>query len=233
MDENDFKRAPMFTPISFPVLKKLGRRRILKFLQERDAYIRQVRDANNQGSTHQPISLVSSVDPELLTSLINLKTFSDVDSIDNLSDNALKTWLEQKTRTKIQNVTPENLLSDVKKFLRIQSEEEDPELRIMNLFSQYDLFLAGRNLPSLTKNNTKLCISHICSVLKPDALKKKIEADLQVQYSYLRKDWLGFFEHVTNEAVECDKFVPCFSSKDRKRTSDSSGTFSTSFSSSI
>ena len=91
----------MFTPISFPVLKKLGRRPILKFLQEREAYIRQVRDANNQGSTHQPISLVSSVDPKLLTSLINLKTFSDVDSIDNLSDNALKTWLEQKTRTKM------------------------------------------------------------------------------------------------------------------------------------
>ena len=45
------------------------------------------------------------------------------------------------------------------------------------------------------------------TLLKPPALKTKIEADLEICKHYFRKKWLPFYKHCIAGAVACHKFV--------------------------
>ena len=169
--------------------------------------MRQFRDAVSQGHNGKPISLVSSVNPDLLLSLIRLKRFDGVTSIDDLTDDTLQEWFEGKVDSVLQSYTTTSLLADVKKFVRVNIYEADPELRMINAFADYDKFLRRRNLECITQNNPKLATSHICSILRPMALRRKVESDLAIHKAELKRDWQKFFDYVIEEAVACDRFV--------------------------
>ena len=87
----------MVFPIQHPELYKLGHIAIVNFLQDRENYLRKFKDAVSQGHNGKPNALVSSVNPDLLLSLIRLKRFDGVTSIDDLTDDMLQEWLEGKS----------------------------------------------------------------------------------------------------------------------------------------
>lgn len=58
---------------------------------------------------------------------------------------------------------------------------------------------------------------HICSVLRPPQLRKRIENDLALYKANLKKDCEGFCHHVIEEAVACDEFVSLYEKSDNAK----------------
>lgn len=67
----------LFTPISHTEPRKLGRKHIHTFLVERERYILRVKDAQSTGGNQESVSVIASIDPDLLTSLIDLGEFGE------------------------------------------------------------------------------------------------------------------------------------------------------------
>lgn len=142
--------------------------------------------------------------PEFLNSLIKFKNFNDVTSIEELKDSILENWLRQKAGSTVEGRTPELLEIELRKHFKLNTKEEDLELRIMNLFSDYDTFLTRRNLRNLDTENMKLAIGHICKTLRPTTLRCKIESDLSLHKENLKHDWMEFYNYVLSKVVTCD-----------------------------
>lgn len=85
--------------------------------------------------------------------------------------------------------------------VRINIYELNPELRIMHLFDDYDEFFGKQSLWDITKDNIKLSIDHMCSLLCPPALRRTIESDLISRSASNKISWLEFYEHVVEWAV--------------------------------
>ena len=86
--------------------------------------------------------------------------------------------------------------------------EPNARLRIIRLFSDYKSLLCVRKWDKLLTENPKVAVAHICDLLKPEALKVKIENDLQLSHQDLRKNWKAFYQYVVKQAIFCDSFVP-------------------------
>ena len=84
----------LFAPLKHPELRRLGSKSIQTFLAQREQYLLRAKDAEEQGSTFKPISLTNSVEFKLLKALVQLGTFEGVQQVSELSDVALKKWLE-------------------------------------------------------------------------------------------------------------------------------------------
>ncbi len=68
----------LFTPVSHPELRKLGRKNIHQFLRERERYLLKVTDAVSSGANIIPTTLKASFDTDLLLSLVTLEQFAGV-----------------------------------------------------------------------------------------------------------------------------------------------------------
>ena len=86
--------------------------------------------------------------------------------------------------------------------------EPDPKLRVLGLFADYKKFLRQKKYEELVSANPTVAVGHICSLLRPHALRTKIVNDLALHQAPLRKDWKQFFAYVVAKAVACDEFVP-------------------------
>ena len=75
-------------------------------------------------------------------------------------------------------------------------------------------------MENLTKTNPKLCVSHICSVLRPPLLKQTIENHLRIKYADLKKNFISFFKHVLKHGTVIDMYLPAYS-KDSNEISKS------------
>ena len=55
----------------------------------------------------------------------------------------------------------DKLEQELRKFIRIDIKEADPEIRLMNLFADYDSFLLRRNLSELSKKDEAVCTTSL------------------------------------------------------------------------
>lgn len=69
--------TPIVANIEHPVLKRLGKTNIRKFLADRGSYVREIqeRSAQDNGTIGRPVSLTFSIDPHVLESLVDLRQF--------------------------------------------------------------------------------------------------------------------------------------------------------------
>jgi hypothetical protein len=84
--------SPIVANIDYPVLKKLGKQNIRKFLTERHSYVRDIEERTTQGNgiVGRPVSLTFSVDPSALASLVELGQFGPaVQTVASITDNVL------------------------------------------------------------------------------------------------------------------------------------------------
>lgn len=184
---------PVFVPQRHPERKQLQRRTIHTFLQEREQYVRRVNDAHSQGSTFELVTLVTSVDIDLLQSLIALDTVEDVTDAKDLSDEGLLQWLTEQDHGTLESFSLEQLETIIKKTLRMKVNEPDPKLREMALFTDCKTLLRQRKIEAFIEANPKVAVRHICSVFRPPTVCKRIEKDLALHKANLKKDWKGFF----------------------------------------
>jgi len=219
MEQGSSSRAdgpPIFSPTHYPELKQLGRRAIHAFLEERARYLRLVADAQSQGSTMQPVSVVASVKFELLKAWVALKTFPGISSVDKLSDDILLTWLKTQDQVTVDTCSVEELNTAVKKKVFMKLKEPDPTMRVMNVFTDYLMLLSERKMDSFVDENPKLAIQHIVTALRPLALQEKIHNDLILYKQTLAKDWHKFYAYVTEKTVALDQFLPAIEQIRRK-----------------
>lgn len=210
----------LFTPISHPELRRLGRKNIHTFVRERARYLLRIQDVQTSGSTINPVSLKASIDPDLLMSMIEFEEFEGVTELSGLTEGMIKSWLNTQSEVSFDSLTVEELNNAVRAAVRMNIHETDPEMRIKSLFMDYKSFLRTKKWDALITKNPKLAVEQMCSLLKPPALKKKIEDDLELGQYELRKKFMPFYKHLLEQAIHCDKFVSISSFSERKTTNN-------------
>lgn len=199
---------PMFTPISHPELRKLGRNPIHNFLLARENYLLRVQDSMSSGSSITPVPLRSSIDRDILLSLISFETFPGVSKFDDLTEEVLEAWLKEKDEVKLESISLEDLELTIKNGIRINVHEADAELRIQSLFSDYQTLLRNLKWERLIEDKPQLAVGHICQLLKPPILKIRMEQDIELGVDNLEEDWLLFYKRVVKRAIACEEYVP-------------------------
>jgi hypothetical protein len=118
--------TPIVANIEHPVLKRLGKTNIRKFLADRVSYVREIqeRSAQDNGTIGRPVSLTFSVDPHVLESLVDLRQFgAEVVTIANVTDAILQTWLEKNGEIKKDSLSFSKVQAIVSRSLRIYDRE--------------------------------------------------------------------------------------------------------------
>jgi hypothetical protein len=172
----------MFTPVTHPDLRTLGRKKIHLFLRERERYLLRIADASASGDTVQAISIKASTDPELLQSLVDLGELGyDTETIEGVNEETLNQWLAARDEAKLETLSPDENKSAVLAAVRLNVNKPDAELRIMKLFMDYRTFLPSSKWGSIITTNRKVATAHICAYLKPAALKTCADNDFEMK----------------------------------------------------
>ena len=197
--------TPIVANIEHPVLKRLGKTNIRKFLADRGSYVREIqeRSAQDNGTIGRPVSLTFSIDPHVLESLVDLRQFgADIVAVANVTDEILQTWLEKNGEIKKDSLSFSKVQAIVSRSLRINMSEKDPEQRIIMLFSDYQSLLRNSGMSWLVNDNPKMACSHIMDALKPTVLSKRVKDDLNFGHTNLKKDFLLFMQHCIRRAEQ-------------------------------
>jgi hypothetical protein len=206
--------VPVCSTVEYPVLKKLGKQNIRKFLADRAAYEREIQERSRQeGSAQcQPVSLKFSVDPALLASLVDLRQLGDdVLSVAQVTDHVVDTWLQshREIRRDALSISQVNLI--VTRSLRINMAEKDAAQRIVMLFADYTSLMRVHGLSWVIAEHPKVAVGHLVAALRPVPLQRRIREDLEFSYEPLAKDFLNFIKHT----MEADHFLRCAGPSDR------------------
>jgi hypothetical protein len=104
--------AHMFQAVQHPKLYMLGLVAISDFLNKRARYLRLVAQNNEADAVNvTPITVVVSIDPELLGDLIAIEKI-DADSVDDCRDESVMEYLES-TQERDASVAAENVNAEV------------------------------------------------------------------------------------------------------------------------
>jgi hypothetical protein len=157
--------APMFQALQHPELDTLGLVAILDFLKKRARYLRLVAQNNKtDGVNVTPITVVASIDPELLENLIHMEKI-DADSADDCTDESVMEFLES-TQERDASVTAEFVKAEVLVKVTFAMSEKDPALRVMKAVADY--YSLHRNLRlDFINGKPKKAIDHLVSVIRP------------------------------------------------------------------
>jgi hypothetical protein len=135
--------AHMFQAVQHPELDTLGLVANLNFLKKRARYLRLVAQNNKaDGVNVTPITVVASIDPELLENLIEMGKI-DANSVDDCTDESLMESLES-THECDASVTAEFVKTEVLAKVTFAMSERDPALRVMKAVADY--YSLHRNL---------------------------------------------------------------------------------------
>jgi hypothetical protein len=92
-----YSGTPLFHSVAAPILKSNGSGALRTFVLARKKYLAQVAERKAQpcGSELQPQSLLVSIDPGLLESLVLLRTFrADITRTTSVQDDHVTKWLD-------------------------------------------------------------------------------------------------------------------------------------------
>jgi uncharacterized membrane protein YheB (UPF0754 family) len=209
--------APMFQAVQHPELDTLGLVAIRDFLKKRARYLRLVAQNNKaDGVNIAPITVVASIDPELLENLIDMEKI-DADSVDDCTEESLMEFLES-TQERGASVTAEFVKAEVQAKVTFAMLEKDPALRIMKAVSDYYSLLHRNLILNFINSKPKKAVEHLVSVIRPATLKALIERKLEMDKSELKKDFLEFVGYLKKMAIIYDEHCHV---AEHKRTGDS------------
>jgi hypothetical protein len=166
--------AHMCQAVQHPELDTLGLVAIRDFLKKKARYLRILAQNNKtDGITVTPITVVASIDSELLENLIDMEKI-DANSVYDCTDERVMDFLES-TQEYDASVTAEF----VKAELTFSMSKKDPALRVMKTLADY--YSLHRNLGlDFIKGKQKKAVEHLVSVIKPATLKALIESKLDL-----------------------------------------------------
>jgi hypothetical protein len=208
--------APMFQAVQHPELDTLGQVAIRDSLKKRARYLRLVAQNNKaDGVNVTPITVVDSIDPELLENLIDMEKIH-ANSVDDCTDESVMEFLES-TQERDASVIAEFVKAEVLAKVTFAMSEKDPALRIMKTVADY--FSLHRNLRlDFINGKPKNAVEHLVSVIRPATLKALIESKVEVDKSELKKDFLEFVKFLEEMAIIHDEHCHVV---EHKKTGDS------------
>jgi hypothetical protein len=149
-----------------------------------------------------PITVVASIDPELLKNLIDMENI-DGDSVDACTDESVMEYLES-TQERNASVTVEYAKAEVLAKVTFAMSEKRPALRVTNAVADY--YSLHRNLRlDFINGKPKKAVEHLVPVIKPATLKALIESKLEMDKSDLKKDSLVFVAYLEEMAIIHDE----------------------------
>jgi hypothetical protein len=107
-----------------------------------------------------PITLVASIDPQLLENLINMEKI-DAESVDDCTDGSVMEFLES-TQERDASVTAEFVKAEVLAKVSFAMSEKDPALRIMKAVADYYSLHRDLKLDSIN-GKPKKAVEHLVS----------------------------------------------------------------------
>jgi hypothetical protein len=140
---------PVVSSVEYPLLKKLGKANIRRFLRDRDAYVREIKERKDQEgqAIGKPVSLTFSIEASLIESLVDLRQFgSTIDTVEKVTDVHVQTWLDKHREVNPESLSASQVHDLVVKHLRINLSEKDAEQRIIMLFADYSSLLRVNGL---------------------------------------------------------------------------------------
>jgi hypothetical protein len=182
--------AHMCQEAQHPELDTLGLVAFRDFLKKRARYLRLVAQNNKaDGVNVTPITVVLSIDPELLENLIDMEEIN-AESIDDCTDESVVEYLTSM-QERSASVTAEYAKAEVLGKVSFTMSETDPALCISKTVADYYSLL--RNL-ILGFINIKLkkSVEYFVSVIMPTSLKALIEIKLEIDKSELKNNFLEF-----------------------------------------
>jgi hypothetical protein len=208
--------APMFQAVQQPELDTLGLMAIGDFLKKRACYLRLMAQNNKaDGVNVTPITVVASIDPELLENLIDMERI-DADSVDDCTDESVMEFIES-TQESDASVTAEFVKAEVLAKVTFAMSEKDPDLRALKAVADY--YSLHRNLRlDFINGKPKKAVEHLVSVVRPATLKALIESKLEMDKSRLKKDFLEFVKYLEEMAIIHDEHCHVV---EQKKTGDS------------
>jgi hypothetical protein len=194
--------APVFQAIQHPELDTLGVVAIRDFLKKRARYLLLVAQSNKtDGVNVMPITVVVSIDPELLQNLIDMEEI-DAESVDDCTDESVLEYLES-TQERSASVTAEYVKAKVLAKVSIAMSEN---LVLLVTKAVVDYYSLHRNLRlDFTNDKPKKSVEHLVSVIKPATLKALIESKLEMDMSEFKKDFLEFVSYLGKMAIINDE----------------------------
>jgi hypothetical protein len=208
--------APMVQAVQHPELDTLGQVAIRDFLKKRARYLRLVAQNNEaDGVNVTPITVVASIDPELLENHIVMEKI-DAYSLDDCTNESVMEFLDS-IQERDASVTAEFIKAEVLAKVSFAMSEKDPALRVMKTVADY--YKLHRNLRlDFINEKPKKAVDHFVSVIKPATLKALIESKLEMDKSELKKDFLEFVGYLKKMAIIHDEH--CYV-VEHKKTGDS------------
>lgn len=192
-----------------PELLKLGHTELYKFSKAWKRYVNLCKERNSvlpEGQKMVPATLVSCIDPDLLENLVCLDEIEGRDDVDDVVDSDLEAWMKKSLGEVAKLSTPDDIAAMVQRKVRTNMQEKDSTMRINQLVSDY-LTLSREQGWTLVKDQPKLAIKHLLSVVKPTQLKEVCENDLLLDQLQLRKDFYGFVKHLRKTAADADRWA--------------------------
>jgi hypothetical protein len=149
-----------------------------------------------------PITVVASIDSELLENLIDMEEI-DAESVEDCTDeSAMKIF--ESTQERDASVTAEFVTAEVLAKVTFAMSEKDPALRFMKAVA--DCYLLHRHLRlDFINGKPKKGVEHLLSVIRPATLKALIESKLEMDKSELKKDFLEFVGYLKKMAIIHDE----------------------------
>jgi hypothetical protein len=167
--------APMFQAVQLPELDKLGVVTIRDFVKKRARFLRLVSQINKaDGVNVTPITVVASIDPELLGNLIDMEAI-DAESVENCTDESVIEFIES-IQERDSSTTAEFVKAEVLAKVTFAMSEKDPTLRVMKAVADY--YSLHRNLRlDFINGQPKKAVEHLVSVINPATLKTRSRAN--------------------------------------------------------
>jgi hypothetical protein len=192
-----------------PELLKLGHIEIYKFAKAWNRYVNLCKERNSvlpEGQKMVPATLVSCTDPDLLQNLVCSEEIEGRMDADEVIDTDLEAWMRKSLGEVANLTTTDDIAAVVQRKVRTNMQESDSTMRINQLVSGY-LTLSREQGWTVVKDQPKLAIKHLLSVVKPAQLKEVCENDFQLDQVALRKDFYGFVKHLRKTAVDADRWA--------------------------
>jgi hypothetical protein len=170
--------AHVFQAVEHPELDTLGLVAIRDFLKKRSRYMRLVAQNNKaDGVNVTPITVVASIDPELLENLIDMEKIV-ADSVDDCTDEDVMEFLES-TQERDASITAEFVKAEVLAKVTFAVTKKDPTLRVMKAVADY--YSLHRNLRLRFVNGKPMrAVGGLESVIRLATLKFMIEIKLEM-----------------------------------------------------
>jgi hypothetical protein len=195
--------AHMFQAVQHPKLYTLGLEPIRDFLKKRARYLRFVAQNNKaDGVNVTPITVVASIDPELLENFIDMEEV-DAESVEDCPNESVMEFLES-TQERDTSVTAEFVKAEVLAKVAFSMSEKDSAWRVMKAVADYYSLHRKLRLEFINVKPKKL-VEHLVSIVKPATLKALIESKVEMDKAELKKDFLEFVGYLKKMAVIHDE----------------------------